>query len=483
MTSVRRRATTNPPVIYTIIGDTSASFVEAQSLLTQADNSGTQILINILIEGADRTNTNLSEVDYAALNYPSCLKDMITERVMSIPQVIMTKSVSPEEYVQTQDLNSYNVGKGPLGDMVATYFIPRCGPWFNKQANTGINKFVNDTTITQPFTTSISVVANSIAARLGLAKVTNTVRVDSPSILMNNKVFVTPNVSANNNIDNLSRDFVRNIFLSTYHSVCADSRVTPYYQVQGMQFTKNSDGTYDICVMKNDLTTTLISGTKLRWSTNGYTYLRLATNGGLNVKQVPLPVAYKFSTVIPLVNPGGADLVNGSDDFGDGVTSCITFSVSDISSRDNKSIAWTVIAYTTAADLYPVSANDIVTATDSANYTTLNIEALCFKNKRNCQYDTTNQWTESNYNSYDIESKYERNFKSICAAVLSAYTNVVHSETDISTNDAMDGEGARVHRTVTTNLTFRQFPMSVILDLLSEQFVPVLNPITPANRI
>lgn len=444
---------------YAIIGDTVAATIYAKRLL---NNNITQP-ISVISEGVDRSNIeDLTDVSFAANNNKRILHYVKVEQLHMIPSGD-NNSDSDDIDIQNEQIIHYHVGSGPLSDFISAYIIPRVGPWFTHSSNGRLEKFLMESTVKSPLNTQENIIVDRLSSIWGLNK-TSSMVVKGPSILDQHYEFLQIHEDTP----------TREIFLDTYHLVNSASNAKYITETGNLRFViSGTGGLYDITA--NNLSLTAV---RPIWKTNPYTYLRLATEGGLNPIPLLLPTFYRAVLSIPIGGTGatgvtgitgctnatgttgyvcfnctgttgmtvisGTEYVcncfNSSDSSNicyvglsgisgvnlvglsateDLVTTHITFGLHDIANPRHSGLAWLVQTYTTPEDLSVVHPDGKYS---DNNHTLLIIEALSTKNKRRTSYNTAEHEVQVNYNDSHTENGYLRQFAHIVAGIYNAYT-------------------------------------------------------------
>lgn len=470
---------------YAIIGDTAAAALYAKRLLANQVTSQ----ISIISEGIDRTTiASLPDVSFSADNNLRVLHYLNTEQIHLVP------SGNTQDGSQIERIIHYHTGSGVLGDFISSYHIPRLGPWFTHSSNSRLERFFIESTVKSALTPQEVIIASRLQAIWGLQS-TSSIIVDYPSILNAHYEFINEN----------NNSFTRELFLHQYHLVNQAENVDFISEANNLQFTLVTGTTggnvYDIT--GNDIN---LKAVRPIWKTNPFTYLRLATEGGLNPNPVLIPTFYRAVLSIPISGTGatgvtgtfatghtgyisfsttnsnsnstgtecfpgltgitGIDLSNASATE-DLITSHITFSLHDVSNPRNSGLAWLVQAYTTSEDLSIVTQEGNYADTEK---TLLIIEALSTKNKRRAHYNTAEKEVELNYNDHLIEQGYLRQFALIVASIYNAYTGSIISPDTLLNDSSVCISGTCHDSNILVDYSLRESPMVSIVQLASNMY-------------
>lgn len=456
-------------VEYSIIGDTAAATLYARRLL----NNGVIQPINLINEGIDRTNVEyLEKVSFPATHNKIILQYLIAEQVHLMNSVDEATPTFEDDKIIT-----YYVGASPVGDLIATYFSPRVGPWFPSNSNQRIQPFVTANTITRDLTAKEKLVSNILQNTWHIPSTTSVV-VKTPSILSIHYIFM--------NYDKNSDSYTRNLFLSEFSSVSQAGNVDVIFGAKNLKFIPtNVANIYNITGTDSAMDPIPIVNSRLVWKTNVYTYLRLAADGGLDPKPVFVPTFYRSRRSIPIsaLTVNNASSVKSacscdpsltpsdsgpSTFFGDLITSYLAFSLYDLNSPKHNTITWLVQVYTTPEDLSVV---DQAGAYADPDHNFLIVEAICIKNKRVSSYDTTEQEVKVIYNDPDTENRYLTQFGQIVSTVNQAYTGEpIPPSTLIQDFSACDTSGACTDAQYIVDYSTRESPLSIVLQLITNLY-------------
>lgn len=432
---------------YAIIGDTISATLYAKRLI--GNNVTTNI--SIISEGIDRTNNNkISDMNFAAINNKRILRHLITEKIHMIPAG--DNQCEDDDLVNTQidQILHYHVGSGPLGDFISAYHIPRLGPWFNSSVNTRLEKFLRGSTAKTNLNDQELLVMNLLKDTWNL-QVTNSLIVEQPSILNCHYEFI-------NDYHNKES---RMLFLNEYHTLNQKDNIDYISEATNIKFTHNSETNLDNIEGSN----VSLQDVRLIWKTNPYTYLRLASEGGLSPSYMDIPVFYRAVLSIPQTNTGGVDLSDTNLLNEDLLTTHLGFSLHDLNNPKSSGLTWLVQCYTTAEDL---SIIDLSGKYADTNKSLLIIEAICTKNRRKTSYNIAEHEIQVEYNDRIIESGYLNQFSQIASTIYKAHTN-----TDITIDPEISVCGAEGTCQDSANIldySARESPLVSILQLASKMY-------------
>jgi hypothetical protein len=464
---------------YVIIGDTVAATLYAKRLLV---NNITQ-KITIIVEGKDRFNTgDITNVNFAPNNTKTILHYVRPEQIHTIPAGD-DDNQNDGDIIQNEQIIHYNIGSGTNGDFISAYMIPRVGPWFTHSSNGRLENFLNESTLKYNLTKEELEIVNRLS-RIWKINTTNSLIVNEPSILNVHYEF----------LQSLGSNQIRQIFNEEYNMVKHANNVNYVTETSGIKFSNSDiDGLYNITADNLDL-----PYNKLIWKNNIYSYLRIATEGGLNPKELLLPTFYRATLSIPIDgNKGISDDTRNSPqccsqqhasnpccfglegiygiDFSnvmttkDFVTSHITFSLHDIDNPNSSTLAWLIQAYTTPEDLSVVHPDGKYA--DSGHHLLI-IEGLSTKNKRRHNYDKSEHEIQVRYNSRIIEEGFTKQFAHIVSSVYNAYTGklispeILINDSSVCSSDNRTCQDANI----IIDYSLRQSPMISVVELASHLY-------------
>lgn len=282
---------------YAIIGDTASATLYAKRLI----NNGVTTPISIISEGVDRsTDHDLTDVSFAANNNRCMLHYLNTEQIHMIPAGDNQNEDDDDFVSQQERIIHYHVGAGPLGDSISAYHIPRLGPWFTHSSNGHLERFLSSSTVKSALTSQEAIVVSRLQSIWGIPA-TSSLVVRTPSILNVHYEFLQENENT----------FMREVFLDHYHLVNQAGNADYVTEVDNLQFTPiggtAGNGLHNITADHVSL-----QAVRPIWKTNPFTYLRLATEGGLTPAPVSVPTFYRAVLSIPIGGTGAT-----------GITGCI----------------------------------------------------------------------------------------------------------------------------------------------------------------
>lgn len=388
---------------YVIIGDTAASILYANRLL----HNGVTGSIDILVQGMDRTNVNgLGNINYAVDNVRRSLQNLYPEQIHMIPNGDHS-CLDDDDAAQDSQIVQYFVGSGIMGDFISSYFVPRQGPWYNNSTTSRLETFTKKQTSKIKLNSQENHVLDQLVNSFNLDEVCSSIIVNSPSILNSQLPF----------FEQPDCDFYRNLFFEIYNYVNQASNVNIYTEVQSIKFSKNGTGTYDVTAGYG-LDGQTLTNRKIIWKTNVYSYLRIATNGGLNPKPVRVPTAYRAVLVIPKNNPSGVNLTNvtSTDNF---ITTYLAFSLYDNHNTRHSAMTWLIDCYTADEDASAVERSGSYSGTSN---TLLMIDGINTKNRRVTEFNQGEQANDVFYNDNISEREWLRKFAVIVSKIYEAYT-------------------------------------------------------------
>jgi hypothetical protein len=466
---------------YTIIGDTIASILYGKRLINNNVIDPVSSPLNLMNEGIDKTHMpGLDEIEFPARNIKKILQHLTAEQIHLIDS-------GDEISLIRDDVLHYHVGSNVLGDFVGTYFSPRVGPYFSG-FNPRIKHFVDVNTIRKLNSPKEMSVVNCLSKKWKIP-ITNSVSVLTPSILNCQYIFI-------NKLPHVRNEYTRNIFLDDKIIV---EGCTGAYHIDGVTTLKfsstNIPNVYNITgsdVARNSIN---IKNTRIAWKTNPYTFLRLATNGGLNPKPLMVPTFYRARITIPKDSltklygctgtesnhpniikniediPAGEDKIllnrinsstyNCSDDL---VTSLITFSLHDLNNPTSSALSWLVQAYTTVEDLSITDPSGVFT---DSNSIFLIIEAISTKNKRIAVFDYVEQETVVTTNKTKIEKAFELQFATLVSDVYQAYTGVYLSPSSLITDtNICNSNGSCQDANMIRDYSLRESPLTIVVQTI-----------------
>lgn len=433
---------------YAVIGDTAAAVMYTNRLL----RNGITSPIEIITEGLDKTGTpEIEAIDFVARHTKRMLHYLMTEQVHIIPAEPDYYDESTH-YTQEHQVFHYYVGSGPLGDFISAYHLPRNGPWYMAGTNARMERFLYDHSMRSGLNEVEDTIARGLAVDWNL-KLTSSIVVTEPSMLNCHHEFLR---EANDQL-------YREIGLDVYGTVdrAAQVKITPEAGV--LQFTPgSSSGLYNIGGSRLEL-----RDVRLVWKTNQYTYLRLATLGGLHPAPIQISTFYRAVLTIPLFgNHGDVDLsiLEPGQDL---LTTHLAFSLHDLEGSKQSGLVWLGQCYTTAEDLAIVDQNGKYADT---GHCLLIVEAVCTKNKRQASYHPGEREIQINLNSPEIEATYLRKFSTIVSDIYARYTGTPIPVDFLTQNISICGAGICHDGNSISNYATRESPMVSLLELTTHLY-------------
>jgi hypothetical protein len=480
----------------TIFGDTYAATKYAQRLVS----NGITNQIHVLVEGPNFVNTQcVNEVAFPAINSRKILAYLGTEQIHIVSSGSLTDPCSDVPLVR-DEIIQYNVGFGVNGDYVGTYTTVVVGPWFQSQttASNYIVNYVNANTTKQNLTVVESSVISFLSRHYNIP-IVNSVVVPGPSILSVHYAFA---LQASNGA------FVRNVGAQTQMAVAQVPNVAYALGAANIRFipTVSSDGSqvtglYSVVTQTNTKQAVEIPPSRVVWKTNPYTYLRVATTGGLSPTPVAIPTFYRVKYPIPasLLNSVGvatgstsnntnsssshlSTSCNCSSSFNssvgssnptataigaDLVTSSIEFSLYDLAHPSSTSIAWFCRAYTTPEDL---SVTDQAGSYAAPGYQFLILEAYCTNNRRVAEYDMSLQETVVNLNPMVQEVMYRGQAASIFSTVALGYGFTISPEVILSEPNMCTPHAVCQDSQIIVDYSLRESPLTIALQSIGQLY-------------
>jgi len=423
-----------------IIGDTVAATLYAKRLL----NNGIMDKIYIISEGVNRIKgQNINNMFFTQNNKQKILKYLSSEKI----HILESNSCK-----QRERMINYHIGSGSLGDFIGAYHIPRVGPWFSKSVSGNLGRFLYGTTVKSELTAQESIIVNRLQDILGIPA-TDELIVNTPSILNVHYEFLQMDKEL------LSRE----LFLKQHSFVNMSNNCTYIDKCKNLEFketkeAKNGNKLYDISGKNIKL-----KGVKAIWKINQFTYLRVASEGGL--KQIPqlTPTFYRATLTIPQIN---GEMINlsclpGTEDL---LTTHISFSLYDISKPQHTyvTLPWLVEAYTTCEDMSIVNEDSKYA---ESGKTLLIVEGVSTINKRSAIYNIEEGEVQIKYNDPLTENEYLRQFSLIVVSIYKAYTGKIMTAESLIEESSRTKNGDKL-----VDYALRESPMVSIMQLASNMY-------------
>jgi hypothetical protein len=396
-------------------------------------------------------------MDFVASHTKRMLQYLTTERIHIIP-------AEPDyydettHYTQEHQVFHYYTGSGPLGDFISAYHVPRNGPWYMAGTNLRMERFLYDHTMKSNLNEIEASIAHGLAD-LWQLKLTSSVVVTEPSILNCHHEFVREQ----------DDQLFREIGLDIYGTVdrTPTTKISPEAGI--LQFVPGStSGLYNITGTRTDL-----RDVRLVWKTNPYTYLRLATLGGLHPAPIQISTFYRAVLTIPLFGHRSGFDLSTLDPGYDLLTTHLAFSLHDLDGSKQSGLVWLGQCYTTTEDLSVV---DQAGKYADTGHCLLIVEAVCTKNKRKASYHPSEREVQVFLNSPEVEATYLRKFSTIVSDIYAQYTGT-HMPVDLLTHDiSICGAGICHDGNSISNYATRESPMVSLLELSAHLYGSDLYP-------
>jgi len=290
---------------------------------------------------------------------------------------------------------------------------------------------------------------------------TEDITVNRPSILNRHLLFV------NKNHDHTKR----NLFVDEFNDLVNCNKIDFNYEARNIQFHPNNKKgllnlTMDAGSGCNGSQIELID-VKPVWMTNHYSYFKIGTQGGLDMRAKHVPVSYRAVFPIPLNNERtGVNI--GDKSRCDLVSTSLTFSVHDLQSKNHSSLTWLCHAYTVKEDLSVVDCNGRYA---DENYTFLILEAMNLKNRRTVKFDNGCNEILENLNDKSIEHKWMIKFAELYTHLYKAYTgDQINPCVLLGEKGICSSEGNCFEYRHLTNNVKREMPMVSVLNMVSNLY-------------
>jgi hypothetical protein len=405
-----------------IIGDTAHSFLYAARLHKNRYEGN----IYILVEGSDHmSDSDVQKTNFVVRQHANMLNYLRSEKIYFQP------SGNFGFFQGTQDTANfdgnitidYRHGDGVIGDFLSSYIVPRVGPWFTNKNQKHLKSFIAKQTDSSCLSAAEMLVFERLRNMFAMSGVSDFI-VNRPSILDKTATFV-------DNYNNNSYQW-RNVFIRVYDQVMA-SGANLMTNISNLVFTPGNIAPYENVSFSSCQGDIMIENAAVVWKTNPYTFLRLATLGGLEPADIEVPVTYRAVVSIPENNGAAGVNLQGSGHLGDLVTSIVTFAMNEIRvSGGSCKPQWLVQAYTTLEDTSQVDGN-VLYADPSGRRTLLIVEAISLLNRRATSFNPESMQNIVCMNKASSESFYLHQFAQILSRIYEAYTGaVVDPDTIIS---------------------------------------------------
>jgi len=447
----------NAPAV-TIIGDTGHTYVYAYRLLRKGYTGE----ISILVEGTNYMNEEeIQRTNFVVRQNSNMLKYLKAERIYIQRSGDGGRLYSDEDpSCFDGDLTlDYQVGSGVIGDLIASYIVPRVGPWFDPTSKEQLTSFVNNHTMRNCLTPAEAIIVDRLINDYDINP-TNEFIVNVPSISTQTTTFVKREGG---------KYLWRNLFEKIYDEVMSAGNVNLYTNVTNLQFAPGSvDGTYHLtfsaCEGNVDINNNVVV-----WKTNPYTFLRLSTMGGLDPATMRIPTTYRAVVSIPQnnVRTGGIDVEN-ADHLGDLVTSINTFCMNEISKKGGScKPEWLCQAYTSREDTSQINGNTLYA---SEGRTLLIIELISLRNRRKAIYDTSRNMCCVTMNRRSAETYHLRQVAKIVASIYTAATGLAIDPSTIIGPQSVCQVGICSENFRITSYVRRETSLNVVCELLNHLY-------------
>lgn len=453
---------------YAIIGNTATAILYARRLI----QNGVTAPIYVITSGVDRTNLNcLEQISFPATNINSILHFLFGERVHYIANGDDADVDDDERIVETDRIIQHYVGNGSVGDMISAYFSPRLGPWFSHTSNQRMQKFLHNHVTRKSLNPAEKVVAERLKTMWNVPLVYTLIN-QGPAILNTHFEMIRSH-------DDRDK---RELFLEQYHQVNDAANVDIISETHNLRFTLNPNGTtYDITGSNINIT-----NVKPIFKTNLYSYLRIATAGGLDPDVIWIPTFYRAVISIPASGSGYIGMshfVNGQasrlkydtgidlrsiDESADMIITHNAFSLYDIGNPKSSAVAWMGQIYTTREDLSIVDPRGLYA---SEGNVLLVVEAICLKNRRQSRYNVSEGEIQMSYNPRLAERNYRQQFAQILSDAVNVYTGVrIHPDSFVEESSVCSASGMCGDNTIIQDFSLRQSPMNIVLDMAASLY-------------
>lgn len=446
----------NAPCVV-IIGDTAHSYIYAARLLKN-NYAGS---IYILVEGSDHmSESNVQKTNFVVREHANMLNYLRNEKIYFQPSgnFGFFKGVQDTSNFDGNITIDYRHGDGVIGDFIASYIVPRVGPWFNEKNQKHLKGFIAKQTDSACLSQAEQLVYDRLKARFGMSGVSDFI-VNRPSILDKTATFI-------DNYNSNSYQW-RNVFTRVYNHVMA-SGVNLMTNVTNLTFTPGGISPYENVSFSSCQGDSIIENAAIVWKTNPYTFLRLATLGGLEPADIEVPVTYRAVVSIPENNGGAGVNLQGAGHLGDLVTSIVTFAMNEIRvSGGNCKPQWLVQAYTTLEDTSQVDGNVLYA---DGRRTLLIVEAVSLLNRRATSFNTESMQNIVCMNKSSSESFYLHQFAQIVAPIYEAYTGAAIDPDSIITPQPLCQSGICSELFRVTSYVRRETSLYTVIDLINHLY-------------
>lgn len=442
---------------YVIIGDTGSALLYSQQLL----RNGVTVPVHLIIEGVDRTNErDIESTCYIMSKLGSHLPFLNCEKLRYVEAGDHPCQNDPCPTRKTETI-TYYTGNGIAGDIIASYYMPRIGPWLTPDNASRATSFWRNNTDRRIYGEEIESVGNTMATCLDISTGINKFSSCCPIVKLDEHLMVQSD----------GQCCSRNIFQDAYEDITTYDNFFLHTEVKGLTITVGTTGSCYNVTSCNGLD--LIENARVIWKTNPYTYLRLAGNAGLDPAPVRVPVTYRAVIPIKKFNePPGIDLTQ-AEPGGDLLTSHLSFSMYDNRAVDSSSVTWYGSAYTSDEDLSSVCKEGKYSDCD---YTLLIVEVVNVKNRRRASYNYSEQLVDIYYNDNNIEDKWMKKFMDIVACSYNAYTGVQIDPTELIEMKTITLGGLSIDTIRITDVSLRESPVITVLETTAHTYGQKLYP-------
>lgn len=434
---------------FVIFKDSAASLLYARRLR----NNGIRGPITLVDTGPNWTNLpNVEDTDFVANNAHLVLRYLSMQKHHFIPyqgQRFYDCDGDSSPPVQREKIVQYFQGNGPSGDFMFGYYIPRVGPWFSPSTNPRLRNFVNQYTIkVQPNDAEITL-RQRLQLLWGIG-LTDSAITERPSIMNSIVIFLKEHRTGRREHRPF---FSRQLFIEQYRALTSGAlgSVQVINNARDIQFEQQDNGLYNILVENQ-----ILANRRVSWKTSPERFIETATLGGFPLnRSLMIPVFYRAVIPIPIIGSGAAGLTgyDGADafvrstggckcycppcfdgfpdgidltpynpkGFGDYLTTYTAFSMYNLHTESDCSLAWLGAAYTTVEDLAVIGQEGKYAAVQDG-YTLLIVEALSTQNRRAGRFDTCDNELKVYYNDPDVENGYLKQFAKMVSDIYLAYT-------------------------------------------------------------
>jgi len=404
-----------------IIGDTAEALIFAYRVYRNRP----QVPIFVFCEGVDRlcSISNLEDTNFVIdnmntrLNYFKCNniryntpgRDQFEEDFQFPSGSIVTQLFT---------------GWGPCGNYQFTPLLD-IGPWFPFTVPNNITGFIDQTVQMVLFSSVEEAVALYIQGLYNLDMYDGSSEgVVRPSVTLTHR-YLREGRNKKTYRRNIYRKWYDLVRRAAIPNTDYPSTISLYTEVSKIKFSINAatdpnptpDGLYNVDFDACNVAQPTLFNSKVIFKTFQTTYQRIAHEGGMAVHATKFAATYRAVIPMSLAAAGLSNIVPGPDL----VTSRVSFSLPDISSKYQSNIGWLISAYTGQEDLtLGTFAQDGPDVNDP--YTLLIVEGLCFPNTRKVRWNNNEKENEVILNQAQQEDRYLYDFKRIVNSIYFGYT-------------------------------------------------------------